>query len=354
VEFLTVIGWTLLGFAVASAVVCVLFMAWAVFTYGKHVDNVLHWKPLLIAENQPHREGGEPVEISTASGRKLSGNYFHHTAGRRRGVVAFCHEYSGDRWLFESYVGPLLAHGFDVFTFDFCNHGRSDSIADYSPTQWVTTHEVEDVCAVVDALRARPDADPQGVALFGVSKGGGASVAAAAERASVWAVVVDGAYPNHGMVVEYMTKWVGIFSTHRAVYTRLPYWFYGFMCEWGLFWMARRHRVKFARLERSLRALGPRPVMMIRGARDNYVTRSIIDRWFAGADSRNKEHWDVPGAKHNRCVESAKGDYHLRLVEFLDRYAPVPPQAPTVPAGERTEERTTVLERGRPQPTPSA
>ena len=156
-----------------------------------------------------------------------------------------------------------------------------------------------------------------------------------------------------GMIVEYMTKWVGIFSTNRAIYTRLPYWFYGFMCEWGLFSIARRHRVQYARIERALRALGPRPVMVIRGARDNYVTRTIIDRWFAKADGRNKEHWDVPGAKHNRCVESAKGEYHLRLVEFLDKYAPVPPRTPTVPAGERTEERTPIIERGRPQPTPS-
>jgi pimeloyl-ACP methyl ester carboxylesterase len=163
---------------------------------------------------------------------------------------------------------------------------------------------------------------------------------------------MDGAYPNHGMVVEYLTKWVGIFSTYRAIYSRLPNWFFQFMCEWGLFWMARRKRVRYSRLERSLRALGPRPVMMIRGARDNYVTRSIIDRWFANADPTNKEQWDVPGAKHNRCVERAKGEYHRRLVEFFDKYAPVPPSVPAVPAGQRIDERA-AAERARPQPTPS-
>jgi len=181
VEFLSVVVWTFAWTAAALALVFVLFMAWAVFAYGKHVDNVLQWKPLLIAENQPHREGGEPVELSTGSGRKLSGSYFHHSAVSRRGVVAFCHEFTGDRWLFENYVGPLLEQGFDVFSFDFCNHGRSDSIPGYEPIQWVTTHEVDDVRAIIDGLCSRPDADPQGVAILGVSKGGGAALAAAAD-----------------------------------------------------------------------------------------------------------------------------------------------------------------------------
>jgi pimeloyl-ACP methyl ester carboxylesterase len=350
VETLTFVLWTFVWTAAGLATVFVLFMIWAVYTYGAHVDNVLQRKPLFIAENQPHREGGEPVDVTTASGRRLSGSYFHHSADRRRGVVVFCHEFAGDRWLFEDYLGPLLNDGFDVFSFDFCNHGKSDPVHAYEPLQWVTTHEVEDVRAVMDALRQRPDADPQGVALFGVSKGGGAALAAAADWPSVWAVVMDGAYPNHGMVVEYMTKWVGIFSKNRAIYTRLPRWFFQFMCEWGLFWMARRKGVKYVRLERALKNVGPRPVLMIRGGRDNYVTETIIDDWFAKGDSRNKERWEVAGAKHNRCVERANGEYHQKVVEFLDKYAPVP--AGTLPA-TRAEERPLVIERPRPQPAPS-
>ena len=350
-DVLTILLWTLLWTFVGLAAAFVLFMAWAIVNYGKHIDHVLRWKPLLIAENQPHREGGEPVEIKSASGRRISGSYFHHSASRRRGVIAFCHEYAGDRWLFEDYVGPLLASGFDVFSFDFCNHGKSDRVDGYEPSQWVTSHEVDDVKAVVDGLVSRPDADPQGVALVGVSKGGGAALAAAAERPSVWAVVMDGAYPNHGMVIEYMTKWVGIFSSVRSVYTRLPNWFFQLMCEWGLFRMARRNQVTFVRLERALRGVGSRPVFMIRGARDNYVTKTIIDEWFARGDERNKERWEVPGAKHNRCVERAKSDYQQRLIEFFDRYSPVPPAEP-IPAQEPVLERS-AAER-RPEPAPSA
>jgi pimeloyl-ACP methyl ester carboxylesterase len=266
--------------------------------------------------------------------------------------MAFCHEFAGDRWAFEDYVGPLLAEGFDVFAFDFCNHGKSDSIAGYEPSQWVTGHEAEDVLAVIDGLAARPDADPQGVALVGVSKGGGAALAAAAERPAVWAVVLDGAYPNHGMVVEYMTKWVGIFSNWRAIYTRLPHAFFKLMCDWSLFRMARRKQVAYIRLERALRAVGKRPVFMIRGSRDNYVTKTIIDGWFANGDATNKERWEVAGAKHNRCVEKAKGDYHRRLVEFFGRHSPVPPPKQEAIPAVRAEDRPT-SER-RPEPAASA
>jgi pimeloyl-ACP methyl ester carboxylesterase len=351
VDALTTLLWTLFWIVAGLAAAIVLFMAWAIVNYGKYIDHVLRWKPLLIAENQPHREGGERVEATTASGRRLSGSYFHHSSARRRGVIAFCHEYAGDRWLFEDYVGPLLVSGFDVCAFDFCNHGKSEAVAGYEPSQWVTTHEVQDVMAVVDALGARSDADPQGVALVGVSKGGGAALAAAAERPSVWAVVMDGAYPNHGMVVEYMTKWVGIFSSVPAIYTRLPNAFFQLMCEWGLYRMAQRNGVTYVRLERALRAIGSRPVFMIRGARDNYVTKTIIDEWFAKGDARNKERWEVAAAKHNRCVERAKSDYQKRLIEFFDKFSPVPPveavPAPEVPLERPTAER-------RPEPAPSA
>jgi uncharacterized protein len=353
VDWTTVILWSMVWALVAAAAAFALFMTWAVYTYGSHIDKVLRTKPLLIAETQPHREGGETIEFPSANGRRLSASYFHHAAAKRRGVIAFCHEFGGDRWLFESYLGPLLAEGFDVFAFDFCNHGKSDSIPGYEPTQWVTRYEVEDVMAAVDYLSSLRDADEQGLVLVGVSKGGGAALAAAAERPQVWGLVIDGAYPNHGMVIEYMKKWVGIFSTNRAIYTRLPNWFFKLMCEWGLFWMARRQRVQFVRLERSIRALGPRPVFMIRGARDNYVTPTIIKGWFARGDAVNKEFWDVPGAKHNLCVNVAESEYHKRVVEFLRKHSPVPPLDAKFD-WQPAEKRAPVADRGMPQPSQTA
>ena len=95
-------------------------------------------------------------------------------------VVLFCHEYRADRWLCEQYVGYLRDRGFDIFTFDFCNHGQSEEISGYHPMHWTTQHEVDDVTAALHYLKSRPDIEGVGIGLFGVSRGGGAGIIAAA------------------------------------------------------------------------------------------------------------------------------------------------------------------------------
>jgi pimeloyl-ACP methyl ester carboxylesterase len=310
--FLTVLGWAL-AFVVAAAVSFTLFV---LIRYSKYIVKVFTTKPLLIAETSPHRDGGEAVELKTESGRTLRGSYFHSTAANRRGVVLFCHEYSGDRWLWETYLGPLLAEGCDVFAFDFCNHGKSDSIPGYSSTQWITLHEVEDAGAAMDYLKTRSDADPAGIRVFGVSKGAGSAIAAMASRPWVRDIVVDGLYPNHGMVIEYEQKWVCIFSGKRWIYENLPRAFFSLLCEVTLFRLERRFGLKYARIESALRRLGSRRLLAIRGARDNYVTATITERMLSNAPTRNVTRWTVKGAKHNLCVQVAGEEYHRRLMQF--------------------------------------
>ena len=77
-------------------------------------------------------------------------------------MLVFCHEYLSDRWSFQPYADGLRDLGFDLFTFDFRNHGASDSDPVYQPLQWVTDHEVRDLRAALAYLRSRPDRDPAG------------------------------------------------------------------------------------------------------------------------------------------------------------------------------------------------
>jgi pimeloyl-ACP methyl ester carboxylesterase len=305
-----------------GAAALVSFLAFVILRYGKYIERVILHKPLLIAETQPHRQDDEQVEFQTPSGRTLRGSYFHVEPGKRRGVVAFGHEYGGDRWLFETYLGPLVDAGYEVFAFDFANHGRSDRIPDYEPNQWLTHHEVEDAGAALDYLAARADADPRGMAAFGVSKGGSAMLAAAAERPFVRALVTDGSYPNHGMIVEYEMKWVGIFSSKRWLYSRLPRIIYVFLCEVTLRRLARKFQVRYTRLETALRRYGGRPYFAIRGGRDNYVTATIFDRFLALADPASVVRWTVDGAKHNLCLQRAGAEYHRRVRAFFDGVFP--------------------------------
>ena len=50
----------------------------------------------------------------------------------------------------------------------------------YEPMEWVTEFEVADFIAALAYLKSRPHAHPIGVGLFGISKGAGAGLLAAA------------------------------------------------------------------------------------------------------------------------------------------------------------------------------
>ena len=50
---------------------------------------------------------------------------FTGAATTARGPVVFCHEFLSDRWSYLPLPGPPADQGYDIFTFDFRNHGTS-------------------------------------------------------------------------------------------------------------------------------------------------------------------------------------------------------------------------------------
>ena len=66
-------------------------------------------------------------------------------------------------------------------------------------------------------LKARPDADPRGVGLFGISKGGSAGLLAAKRDPYIRCFVTDGIFATHTTMVPYMRKWYGIYNDQYAI-----------------------------------------------------------------------------------------------------------------------------------------
>src|SRR5207248_10055369 len=96
--------------------------------YGPVVARIFEETPVFSPLRVAPGEGGEEVRFAASDGVELAGTYFTTRAGARLGTVVFCHEYLGDRWGFLAYADGLHAAGFDLFSFDFRNHG--DSAAD--------------------------------------------------------------------------------------------------------------------------------------------------------------------------------------------------------------------------------
>jgi pimeloyl-ACP methyl ester carboxylesterase len=255
----------------------------------------------------------------------LVGTYYQARTAERVGVMVFCHEYLSDRWSFAPYCDSLRDQGFDVFTFDFRNHGGSGVAPEYKPLQWVTEYELRDLQAALAYLRSRSDRDPAGACLFGISRGGSAALCVAAKEPDVWGVITDGAFPTRGTMWAYMHRWADIYVGTHLIFQILPAWLFDVVLHM-MGWSSRirsewRLKCRFPDVETAVARLSPRPCFMIHGEDDAYISAAIAQRFFGKA--RDPKHlWMVPGAKHNRCREVDPEAYRAQVADFLQRYAP--------------------------------
>jgi len=258
---------------------------------------------------------GEPVVLQTEDGARLEGTYLPTTARRRKGVIAFCHELNGNRWTTIPYTESLRERGYDVFTFDFRNHGASDCIADFQPMPWVTTYDVADVQAAVDYLCSRADADPLGVGLLGISKGGTAALCAAARDARVRALVIDGLVPTERMQIHYVRRFMSIYAPCMCKwFARLP----DVSFRITRFVVQRQRKCRFANVDQAARRVR-QPVMMIHGGRDGHIPLEVV-RALRNSMPGGTRFWVIPDAKHNGGIGVAGDTYHRRIVRFFDRH----------------------------------
>jgi pimeloyl-ACP methyl ester carboxylesterase len=307
--------------ALLALVVVITFLIYATVRYAPIIGRIFEETPLFFPLRLTPVDRGEEVRFPASDGLELAGSYFPARTGTRAGVLVFCHEYLSDRWSFTPYTDHLRDQGFDIFTFDFRNHGASASEPTYQPLQWATDHEVRDLRAALSYLRTRPDRDEAGVGLFGVSRGGSTALVAAATEPTVWGVVTDGAFATRGTMLAYILRWAQIYVSNPYRWKLLPLWVFQFLSWTGRVRSEKRLNCRFANVERAVARLTPRPWLMIHGAKDAYIGPELARALFSEA-REPKELWVVPNAKHNRCREVDPKAYSARVGAFLERYAP--------------------------------
>jgi pimeloyl-ACP methyl ester carboxylesterase len=311
--------WTLLAIA-GGAVAFLVTAIWTVVYFAPIVTQNLQRPPLFQPPRLGPVPGGEEMGFTTEDGLELIGSYFK-APGPRAGVVVFCPEFLSDRWSFLPYSQPLLEAGYDIFTFDFRNHGESQAEPDYEPLPWISDREAIDLRAALAKILARPDADPAGVAFFGVSRGGSTALCVAADEPRVWAVITDGAFPTRGTLRAYMYRWAEVYLPWKWTARYLPMWVVDIVWFFSHHQSQNRLNRRFLDVEGAVARLRPRPWLMIHGERDNYIAPAIALELFERA-GEHKESWIVPGARHNRCREVAPELYVRRVLDFLARHGP--------------------------------
>ncbi len=307
--------------AVLPAVLAIAWILYLTTKYAPIIGQKFEEPPLFLPLRIVPVERGETVEFCTDDGVGLSGSYLRARTPERAGVLLYCHEFLSDRWSFRPYIDGLRDLGFDIFTFDFRNHGVSGSEAGYSPMHWASDREVRDLRAALSYLRSRPDRDPAGFGLFGVSRGGTTALLVMPGERDIWGAITDGAFPTTGTMVAYILRWAELYLRSRFLRSMVPLWLFHVLAWSGRRKSERRLNCRFPDVERAVGRLAPRPWLMIHGGRDTYISPKIAEGLFQWANGP-KELWLVPDAKHNRCREREPEAYAARILDFVDRFSP--------------------------------
>lgn len=318
-------SWTayalILAFAPVTSIFALMFVGYFIIVrlYLHVVPRIFAEKPLFIIPRGTKPADAEEVELTTQEGLKLKAAYLRHRGARRKGVIFFGLEFGANRWSCVDYVEPLLAAGYDVFTYEPRNQGESDKQPGYEPLQWVTDRDAADCRLALKYLANRPDADPHGIGVYGISKGGSAGIVAAAEEPAVKCVLTDGAFATISTMVPYMRYWFKIYNSHYLLHGLVRPWYYALFAYAAMRRISRERGVTYLEVEHSVARLSPRALLMIHGERDGYIkpcmARGLFDR-----AKEPKEFWLVKNAKHNQAIEVARDEYRKRVVDFFDTY----------------------------------
>lgn len=297
--------------------IAVLYL-WVRWKYMGFLVRIFQERPLFVIPRGQPTDSAEHVTLTPNDGITLRGCYLKTAAPTRKGVILFGLEFGSNRWSCRAYCDSLVAAGYDVFAYEPRNQGDSDKDPNYEPLQWVTDRDVADMHAAIKYLLTRPDADPRGIGVFGISKGGSTAFLTATAEPAVRCVVTDGAYATYTTMVPYMQRWIGIYSDRIKLHRVLPRWFYGLIGVAGAKKVGRNRGVTYPSVEKAVGKLRL-PLLMIHGEGDTYIKPEMAKALYERARGE-KELWLVPKAKHNQALHVAEGEYRRRLVAFFDQH----------------------------------
>ena len=340
---LQVVGdWSFPWAAYAIALTCLSLVVFVVLLMTKYVRiciNIFVDTPVPLSmgplDFQPMH--GEVVRFRSFDGTSLRGMHLN-TPNRAacKGTVLFCHEYGSDMYSCARYARPLIEAGFDVFTFDFRGHGQSSRGRKYRPLQWPSDKELEDAlgaCAYVETQLMAEGRDPR-IGVFGISRGAGAALLAAASNPNIKAIICDGAFTTRTTLISLMKRWAYIFARVKLVYENHPDWVWHTML-WIVMRLSQpKLGCTFPSVTRAVHNMTPRPILFINGQKDSYIREEQARQLHAQAPEP-KYLWIVEGAKHNQSVRVQPKEYALRTIAFFRRHLaeePVPESEIVAPA----------------------
>lgn len=216
-------------------------------------------------------------------------------------TVAICHGWSANRSDVLERTHFLRSRGgYNLFYFDFRNHGESGS-----GRTSLSRFEIGDLQAALAHVRSAHPREAARTGLYGMSMGGALSLWVAAHDPAVSAVAAESPfaelYPTilrFGRLFHHTPKPVGALAL----------------------WFTRRRLGFDPGAYAPLHAIGriaPRPVFLLQGGEDRRMPPEEGRRLFAAA-GEPKTLWTVPTADHGDVAEVGGRDYQDRVLAFFN------------------------------------
>jgi fermentation-respiration switch protein FrsA (DUF1100 family) len=238
------------------------------------------------------------VELTTADGVTLAGWYVTSTNGA---AVVVRHGAGSVRASTLDHAAVLARHGFGVLLVDARGHGDSGGRA--MDLGW---YGELDTGAAVDFLVARPEVDPDRIAVLGLSMGGEEAIGAIGTDPRIAAVVAEGATGRTRTDKDWLSEEYGLAGHLQELLDRVTYTFVDLLTSAS----------PPIDLDDAVSRAVPAPILLL-AAGEVEDEQLVADRLQRLAPD-SVEVWVVPDAGHTGGLDTAPEEWERRVVDFLD------------------------------------
>ncbi len=333
-----------MGWAIVSILAALLLFELLIQIHAvKEVLSMMENSPPFYVEDIPADPDAERISFSTPDGLTLRGSLHQHEDRPVRGLIVFCNEFGANHWSAMSYCEGLWEAGFDILTFDFRNQGDSDRMESYEPLHWLTDYEVEDVMAALDFVRQHDELRRMPLGLFGISRGAGAALVAAARSTDVQCAACEGAFSSNELLFYHARRWISLCIPEwlpERLSRLIPVWHIRLTLSLVRWVSQIRRGCHYTHFERWLPRLRDKPMLLICGDRDSYVLPEVTKDLYRRIAGGVCELWVVGQAKHNMARHIDPIEYDARIVDFFSELGPSSESSLTKTAKAQSVERT--------------
>jgi len=243
----------------------------------------------------------ETVEFPTDGDATLRGWWIPGSPGARVGIVTV-HGAGADRRDFLRHLPVFHEAGYPVLMFDCREHGISDG-----DSRGVSfgIREHADVIAAVRFARRRGRLER--VAVIGTSQGGASVILAAAQDATIDAIVSENPFTDLRALIR---DGAATFDPRAARATTVVGWIAS-LTAWRLGADETHAPI------RAIAQIAPRPVLLMHGTADRVIPVAHTHTLRQAAPSA--ELWIAEGAHHAALFDAAPDQWRRRVLDFLAR-----------------------------------